>query len=92
MNTHYVALYDTPERAEQTRYALLAYVNREDISILHKTGVPLFDAEGTTSPTEKGLALLAVDMRNPALQAPVIQTLFQHGALEVRLANDGYTI
>ncbi|MGD8188726.1 hypothetical protein ACQCN2_01880 [Brevibacillus ginsengisoli] len=35
MKSHVIATFDSPEKAEQAYYALQAYVNREDISIVH---------------------------------------------------------
>lgn len=37
MKPHIIATFDSPDKAEQAFYALQAYVNREDISIVHMT-------------------------------------------------------
>ncbi len=36
MHPHIIAVFDRPDQAEQAYHALLAYVNRDDISIVHK--------------------------------------------------------
>lgn len=37
MKPHIIATFDSPDKAEQAFYALQAYVNREDISVVHMT-------------------------------------------------------
>lgn len=99
MTTHVIAVFDSLAKAEQASYALLSYVNRSDIRLLNDENArhkrqnddirfSLFcdaaDQFAMSDAEKMGIVLLTVEVRNDSLYDPIVLTLQQHGAVDVR--------